>query len=388
MFKRFLSLPIGLHSFFLFGPRQTGKTTLVEKSLANRRAIKINLMQTDTFVKYARDPSLFRREALLWMKQGPPGVVFIDEVQRLPGLLNEVQVLMEASQEKTTFIMTGSSARKLKRTSVNLLGGRAWSFVLHPLTHDEMGGAFDIADVMRHGSLPPVAGAEPSDRVRTLRAYAHTYLKEEVLDEALVRKMPAFSRFLELAADQSGMPVNYTNMAAETGVRSKTIREYYQLLEDTLLAFALPPYRKSARKRLTTHPVFYLFDLGVTNALCGRLQTDVIGGTDLHGRLFEQFIVLELRRLMNYREKDWGMFYWRTTHGAEVDLILDTGRRLLAIEIKSAKTVRSQELKGLRGFLADYPGSEALCVSDADRPYKIGEATCLPWRDFFGELFA
>ena len=206
------------------------------------------------------------------------------------------------------------------------------------------------------------------------------------MDEALVRNMPAFSRFLELAADQNGMPVSYTNMAAETGVRSKTIREYYQVLEDTLLAFALPPYLKSARKRLTMHPIFYLFDLGVTNALCGRLETEVKAGTELFGRLFEQFIVLELRRLMNYREKDWGMFYWRTAHGAEVDLVVDTGSRLLAVEIKSGKTVRPQELKGLRGFLADYPGSEGICVCRADHPYETGDVRCLPWRDFFSEL--
>ena len=197
-----------------------------------------------------------------------------------------------------------------------------------------------------------------------------------------------FSKFLELAADQSGMPVNYSNIASETGVRSKTVREYYQILEDTLLAFPLPPYLKSARKRLTTHPVFYLFDTGVINALCGRLETSFQQGTSLHGRLFEHFVILELRRLINYREKEWGMFYWRTSNGAEVDLVLDTGKKLIAVEIKSGRNLRFQDLTGLRSFKEDHPQSDLLCVCQADRPFTLNGIRCLPWRDFFSDLFA
>ena len=207
-----------------------------------------------------------------------------------------------------------------------------------------------------------------------------------MLDEALVRNLPAFSRFLELAADQSGMQVNYTNIASETGVRSKTVREYYQILEDTLLAFVLPPYLKSMRKRLMRHPVFYLFDVGVINALCGRLEAGLIPGTPLYGKLFEHFVMLELRRLVSYREKEWGLYYWRTAHGAEVDLVLDTGRKLLAVEIKSGKTVRPQELRGLASFREDYPQSECLCVCRADRPHMVNGIRCLPLKDFFAEL--
>lgn len=388
VFKRLLSPPVGRHSFFLFGPRQTGKTTLIESLLDKRTTFKINLLETDVFLKYVRDPSLFRREVSYWVERlEGRGVVFVDEVQKCPAILNEVQALMDEWKGRLTFVLTGSGARKLKRASANLLGGRAWSFALHPLTYREIGPGFDLDDVIRFGSLPPAFIGEHRDRLRTLRSYTQTYLKEEVLDEALVRNLPAFSRFLELAADQSGMQVNYTNIASETGVRSKTVREYYRVLEDTLLAFALPPYLKSMRKRLTTHPVFYLFDVGVVNALCGRLEAGLTPGTPLYGKLFEHFVMLELRRLVGYREKEWGLYYWRTAHGAEVDLVLDTGHKLLAVEIKSGTTVRPQELHGLGSFRADYPQSECLCVCRADRPHTVNGIRCLPWRDFFAELF-
>lgn len=388
-FKRLLVPPVGKHSFFLFGPRQTGKTTLIQGLLDPLATFNVNLLETEALLKYHRDPSMFRKEISYWTGQLPKptqGIVFVDEVQKCPAILDEVQLLMDQWKSKLTFILTGSSARKLKRTSVNLLGGRAWSFALHPLTHQEIADRFELHDVLQFGSLPPVMAGKAEDRMRTLRGYSQTYLKEEVLDEALVRNLPAFSRFLELAADQSGMPVNYSNIAAETGVRSKTVREYYQILEDTLLAFHLPPYLKSARKRLATHPIFYLFDTGVINALCGRLETSVLQGTSLHGQLFEHFVVLELRRLISYREKEWSMYHWRTSNGAEVDLVLDTGDKLLAIEIKSGRNLRSQDFTGLVSFQQDYPRSQLVCVCTADRPFTLNGIRCLPWRDFFSEL--
>lgn len=221
---------------------------------------------------------------------------------------------------------------------------------------------------------------------RFLEAYAQTYLKEEILQEALVRNVPAFSRFLELAADQSGGLVNYSSFAAETGVASKTIREYYQVLEDTLVAFAVPPYTRSARKRLTRHPIYHLFDLGVCNALAGRLAAQPTRGTSAYGRLFEQFIVLELKRLLTYREPDWPMYYWRTAHGAEVDVVLETDGGVWAIEIKSGATIRPTELSGLRSFRGDHPDARLVCVADIDRPFNVGDIECLPWRRFFDQV--
>lgn len=389
MFKRLVSLPIGKHSFFLFGPRQTGKTTLIETALASGVPhFSVNLLEMGTYLKYSRDPALFGQEIEHWLKGHPKGVVFVDEIQKLPFLLDPIHAMIESFKGRLTFIMTGSSARKLKRAPVNLLAGRAWSFNLFPLTHLEIGDAFQMEKVLRYGSLPVILTLEAGDKTRTLKAYTETYLKEEVLAESIVRNIPAFSRFLELAADQSGMPVNYNNFARETGVASKTIRQYYQVLEDTLIAFALQPYLKSARKRLISHPIYYLFDLGILNALCRRLESEPVKGTDLYGRLFEHLILLEIHRLNRYFEKDRPVFYWRTSQGAEVDLILETGKHLWAVEIKSTGRVRSTELRGLHNFLKSYQGAKGICVTTADRPYVESGIECLPWRDFFQKFFS
>jgi len=386
MYPRELSLPLGEQSCFLFGPRQTGKTTLLSAISAHRPRFDVTLLDTETLLAYGREPGRFRREVEHWVKRHPGGIVVVDEIQKLPPLLDEIQFLLDSLRGRVTFVMTGSSARKLRRTSANLLGGRAWPYTLFPLTIRELGRDFDLGSVLRFGSLPPVIGRPEGFCRRFLKAYAQTYLKEEILQEALVRNVPAFSRFVELAADQSGGLVNYSSFAAETGVASKTIREYYQVLEDTLLAFAVPPYTRSARKRLTRHPIYHLFDLGVCNALAGRLAAQPTRGTSAYGRLFEQFIVLELKRLLTYRELDWPMYYWRTAHGAEVDVVLETDGGVWAIEIKSGATIRPTELSGLRSFREDHPDARLVCVADIDRPFNVGDIECLPWRSFFDQV--
>jgi predicted AAA+ superfamily ATPase len=386
MYPRELSLPLGEQSCFLFGPRQTGKTTLLSAISAHRPRFDVTLLDTETLLAYGREPGRFRREVEHWVKRHPGGIVVVDEIQKLPPLLDEIQFLLDSLRGRVTFVMTGSSARKLRRTSANLLGGRAWPYTLFPLTIRELGRDFDLGSVLRFGSLPPVIGRPEGFCRRFLKAYAQTYLKEEILQEALVRNVPAFSRFVELAADQSGGLVNYSSFAAETGVASKTIREYYQVLEDTLVAFAVPPYTRSARKRLTRHPIYHLFDLGVCNALAGRLAAQPTRGTSAYGRLFEQFIVLELKRLLTYRELDWPMYYWRTAHGAEVDVVLETDGGVWAIEIKNGATIRPTELSGLRSFREDHPDARLVCVADIDRPFNVGDIECLPWRSFFDQV--
>lgn len=386
MYPRELSLPLGEQSCFLFGPRQTGKTTLLSSISAHRPRFDVTLLDTETLLAYGREPGRFRREVEHWVERHPGGIVVVDEIQKLPPLLDEIQFLLDSLRGRVTFVMTGSSARKLRRTSANLLGGRAWPYTLFPLTIRELGRDFDLGSVLRFGSLPPVIGRPEGFCRRFLKAYAQTYLKEEILQEALVRNVPAFSRFLELAADQSGGLVNYSTFAAETGVASKTIREYYQVLEDTLVAFAVPPYTRSARKRLTRHPIYHLFDLGVCNALAGRLAAQPTRGTSAYGRLFEQFIVLELKRLLTYRELDWPMYYWRTAHGAEVDVVLETDGGVWAIEIKSGATIRPTELSGLRSFREDHPDARLVCVADIERPFNVGDIECLPWRHFFDQV--
>ena len=385
MYTRELTLPLTDQSCFLFGPRQTGKTTLLAQLTSQSPRFEVTLLNTETVLNYSREPGRFRREVAYWVERNPGGIVIVDEIQKLPSLLDEIHQLLDTLAGRVTFVMTGSSARKLKRASANLLGGRAWPYSLFPLTYRELGNDFDLAAALRFGTLPPVVGRNEVYCCRFLKAYAQTYLKEEILQEALVRNVPAFGRFLELAADQSGSLVNYSNFASETGVASKTIRDYYQMLEDTLVAFSIQPYVRSARRRLTLHPIYRLFDLGVCNALCGRLKAPPMRGTDAYGRLFEQFVVLELKRLLAYREKDWPLHYWRTSHGAEVDIVFETDRGVWAVEVKSGEVIRQAELGGLRSFRADHPDARLICVGDIPRPFKHGYIECLPWRMFLEE---
>ncbi len=386
MIPRIIKLPVGKRSFFLFGPRQVGKSTLVRQLLSSRDHIEIDLLKRDEFLKYRIDPGLFRSEIEFAAQKGKRIIVFIDEIQKLSILLDEVHYLIEKFKGLLTFILTGSSARKLKRSSVNMLAGRAWEFRLYPFTFVELGEKFLIDEILLKGSLPPVIHEDFQDAFLTLNAYTQTYLKEEIMDEALVRNVESFSRFLDIAADQSGNIVNYSTIARETGVSNKSIRTYYQILEDTLVAIRLEPYLKSARKRLIRHPKYYLFDIGVINSLCGRITPGSIKVPTVYGNLFEHFIILETKRLMHYERRPAKLYHWRSSQGAEVDLIVEEGESLLAIEIKTLKRVRKSDLRGLISFCKDYPRARPICVSVSDRPYMAGEIPVLPWREFFKEL--
>jgi predicted AAA+ superfamily ATPase len=313
--------------------------------------------------------------------------VFIDEIQKCPELLDEVHHLIEKFDRKILFILTGSSARKLKKASVNMLAGRAWQFFLFPFTHIEVGEKFDLENALTKGTLPPVIDEPTEDSFRTLMTYVQTYLKEEILDEAIVRNIGAFSRFLDIAADQSGKIVNFSTIARDTGVSSKTIKGYYQILEDTLIAVKMEPYLKSARRRLTMHPKYYLFDLGVINAATGRGSVSPVKGTTTYGTLFEHFVILETYRLIHYAEKPYRMYHWRSSHGAEVDMIIETADTLWAIEIKSSPTVSSGNLTGLKSFMKDYSKAEPLCVSTCDKPYMAGAVPIIPWKYLFKKDF-
>ncbi|MBW2304737.1 MAG: ATP-binding protein [Deltaproteobacteria bacterium] len=386
MIPRVIKLPIGKKSFFLFGPRQVGKSTLVRKELAQKYHIEIDLLKRDEFLKYRLDPALFRSEIEFAAKNGKKFIVFIDEIQKLPFLLDEIHYLIEKFKGQLTFILTGSSARKLKRSSVNMLAGRAWEFRLYPFTFMELGDAFHLNDALLKGTLPPIVHENPEDAFFTLKAYTQTYLKEEILDEALVRNVEAFGRFLDIAADQSGRIVNYSTIGRDTGVSGKNIKNYYQILEDTLIAIRLEPYLKSARKRLVRHPKYYLFDIGVINSLCSRITPRSITVPTVLGNLFEHFIILETKRLVHYGKRPAKLFHWRSSQGAEVDLIIEEEENLFAVEIKTMRRVKKADLRGLRSFCKDYPQAIPMCVSICDRPYTAGEIPVLPWRDFFHEL--
>jgi predicted AAA+ superfamily ATPase len=383
MIPRIINVPFKRHSVFLFGPRQVGKSTLVRYMLTEEEHLEIDLLKSENFLKYKTNPSRLRTECEFLAKEKAQFYVFIDEIQKCPELLDEVHHIIEKFDGTILFILTGSSARKLKRASVNMLAGRAWQFFLFPFTHIELGQKFDLENALTKGTLPPVIDESNEDAFRTLTAYVQTYLKEEILDEAIVRNIGPFSRFLDVAADQSGKIVNYSTIARDTGVSSKTIKSYYQILEDTLVTLKLEPYLKSARKRITKHPKYYLFDIGVVNAIIGRVSISSVKGTTVYGMLFEHFIVLEIFRLIHYAEKPHRMYHWRSAHGAEVDLIIETADGLWAIEIKSSPAIRSGDLTGLKSFVKDYPNAKALCVSTCDQPYMAGHISVIPWKSLF-----
>lgn len=382
MIKRTLDIPKFRHSLFLFGPRQVGKTYLIKHTLSPD--VFLDLLNQSEFLRYSKDVSILSKEVAAIIKE--KCLVVIDEIQRCPDLLNEIQILIE-NRPGIQFVLTGSSARKLKRAGVNLLGGRAITLHLHPLIYEELGTGFSLEETLHFGTLPNIyLEKTEEDKIRLLRSYIETYLKEEIQQEALTRNIPAFARFLELAGFENGNILNFQNIARETGVHSKTIKEYFHILEDTLLGFLFYPFTKSHRKRLVTHPKFYFFDLGVTSALRGELLRKLIPGTSNFGKAFEHYIILEIKRLIDYREREIKMSYFRTTDGAEVDLILELGPDIWAIEIKASQQPSMSDLRGLRSFMDDHKVSRAICVCITPRIYKSGEIEFLPWKDFLDQL--
>lgn len=371
-------------SFFLYGPRQTGKSTLVRERLA-KAAWTVDLLRTEVFLRYSKSPAQFRLDAEYQIDNKGVRTLCIDEVQKIPDLLNEVHSLIE--EKKCRFVLTGSSARKLRRGGVNLLGGRASELRLFPFTVKELGEAFDLESALQHGTLPQVWGRPADERNERLAAYVGVYLQEEIKAEGLSRNIGGFSRFLDMAAQQNGELVNFSAIARECALPIRTVQSYYEILEDTLLGMKLPAWRHTIRKQLSAHPKFYLFDTGVTNAINGMLAGDLDGR--LKGRLFEQFIVLETHRRLSYARSETRLYYWRTNHGAEVDLILEKrGKVLAAIEIKYSETIATPALTGLKSFQDENPGAPLYVVCRSGQPFKLGKAIVLPWRDYLEKLEA
>lgn len=383
--KRLAELPQNA-SFFLFGPRQVGKSTLIKETFNAERSVYYNLLQEKEFTRLIANPSLFGEEV---EKLNPKIThVIIDEVQRIPALLNEVHNLIENSKTPRYFILSGSSARKLKRGQANMLGGRAWTRYLYPLTYKELGDDFDLARVLRFGSLPSIYLSNDEAAQEKLESYVETYLTEEIKAEAIVRNVGAFSRFLKLAANESGNLLNYSNISREAATSNQSIKEYFQILEDTLIGYLLEPYDKSTRKRLVKHPKFYLFDNGVRNALIKNLSNEVEPGTYAYGIAFEHFIVNEIIRLNRYYKKNYELSFYRSTNGAEVDLILeDPQGTVLAVEIKSSEVPSKADLKGLFSFQEIRPEAKLICVSRAKSQRGLGDITVYPWQEFLEELF-
>jgi predicted AAA+ superfamily ATPase len=376
MFKRLLSERLPRSSFFLFGPRQVGKTTLLADV---EHVLHIDLLDPDEQLAFNKDPGLLRAR----LAATSEGTVVVDEVQRVPRLLDVIQPLLDRPRAPR-FILSGSSARKLRRGQANLLGGRLGSLALHPLTVAELGDAFRLDSALAFGTLPRVCtilGEGDQDGARALlRAYVTTYLREEVKAEALVRSLHGFQSFLDVAAAQFAAQVSFSGVGRDAGAAYATVREFYGILEDTLLGFFLPPFARSERKRMSLAPKFYFFDTGVTRALLGTLR-DPPSPLE-RGRLFEQWFVQEVWRLNDYGTKDWRLSFWRTSHGAEVDLVVQHGGKARgAFECKSTPSVASRDLGGLFAFRELHPGVPLHVVAPVKAPARLDDVLVLPPRE-------
>ena len=329
------------NTFFLLGPRQTGKSSLLKESF--KQAKWIDLLKAEEFRKYSENPERMREELQLSQEN----LVVIDEVQKVPSLLDEVHWLIE--NKNIQFVLCGSSARKLKRGHANLLGGRALQCRLHGLNSQELGTDFDLSRVLNHGTLPAIY--QSTQAKRFLNAYVSQYLKEEIMAEGLIRSLPPFSSFLHWAALCDTEQINVSNVAREIGVSREVIRGYFEILTDTLLGTFLPPFRKRPKRRISVTEKFYFFDIGVVNFLAKRNQLEA--GSELWGKAFENWVFHELSCYNDYTERYADFYFWQLSTGREVDFIINDME--CAIECKSAKHIRNEHLKGLRELKKDHP---------------------------------
>ena len=364
----------GSAAVFLWGARQTGKTTLLHDRYPDARFY--DLLDTTLSAELSVRPRTLREEVL----GERPRLVVVDEVQHVPPLLEEVHWLLENTA--THFVLCGSSARKLRRRSRNLLGGRATDFHLLPLTAHEIGNA-DLTRVLQYGALPVHYLVD--DPSHLLKAYVDNYIKSEIIDESATRNIPAFSRFLQLAGLCHGQQLNFANVARETGVSAGTVRNYFRILEDTLLGFTLEPWRRRRKRRLVETAKFYLFDIGVANWVHPESQR-ISEGSDRFGRAFEHFIINEVRAYLSYNRLDNPISYWRTSSGFEVDLIV--GSMDLAIECKSNREIRTSDLKGMRALCEENIPRRRIVVSRLEAPRTTDDGIeLLPWRTFCRRLW-
>ena len=380
MIDRALELPDNM-SFFLFGARGTGKSTLLRQRLPENSALQIDLLNLNLEMALARDPMDLASQVLAL--PGHITHVVIDEVQKIPKILDVVHYLIESKKVSQRFVMTGSSARKLKNGGANLLAGRAALRSLFPLLHSELKEQFSLQQALQWGSLPGVWFA-PNDEARkdSLSAYANTYLKEEIWSEQLVRQLDPFRRFCEVAAQHSGKILNFTAIGKDVGVDFKTAQNWYQILEDTLLGFFLEAYHTSVRKQLRQAPKFYFFDLGVARALAQMLSVVPSPSTSYFGELFEQLVISEIKASNEYKKNDYRMYFLQTKSGVEVDLVLKRPSKNLAlVEIKSKNQVTENDAKNLKLFENDFPDAEFLLFSLDPVPKKFGKITAVHWQE-------
>lgn len=379
MFPRIVPLE-RTYSFFLFGARGTGKSTWLQHCFPAESTYWINLLDLAEEETFSNNPNeLYHRVLAL-----PETIthVGIDECQKIPKLLDVVHRLLETPGCNKIFILTGSSARKLKYGGANLLAGRAFVYHLFPFSFLEVGDTFELTQALHWGLLPkPCSLSSEAQKISFFQAYTNTYLKEEVWAEHLIRKLPPFRHFLEVAAQANGKIINYANIARDVNIDDKTVNTYFSILEDTWLGFFLHPYHHSFRKRLSEKPKFYFIDVGIARALSKTLSIETQPGTSYYGELFEQFIITECFKLSQYFFPEYRLHYLRTKDDAEIDLVITRpGKPLLCIEIKSSTNITKYDLKKLIKLTKDLGECEAVCFSQDPYAKKIEHVHVVPWK--------
>lgn len=383
MFTRSIRLS-DTSSFFLFGPRGTGKTHLLKDHFPSDRTLYLDLLDPETFQTLSLRPKSLQ-DRIGALPKTTKWIV-IDEVQKLPSLLDVVHQQIE--QGRLKFALTGSSARKLKHGGANLLAGRAFVNHLFPLTARELGHSFSLPSALHWGTLPRLFSLKKDENKQDyLRAYTHTYLQEEITQEQVVRRLDPFRRFLFIAAQMSGQIVNFAKIARGAGTTVPTVQSYFQILEDTMIGFLLDSFHESVRKRQRENPKFYFFDTGVLRALSQTLSVDLPPHTYAFGVAFEHFLVNEIQRLQSYGKKDYRFSYLRTKDGVEVDLIIERpGQKRALVEIKSTERLGPEDVRALKRLSPDIPNSESFCLS-LDPVAKVMEGVrCFPWQRGLEEL--
>ena len=365
MYERLLKIP-HQKSFFLFGPRGTGKTSWIKKHFSN--GLYLDLLESDLYIELLAQPQ--KLEQMIPKKFDD--WIIIDEIQKIPELLNEVHRLIETFKYK--FAMTGSSARSLRKKGVNLLAGRALTYRLYPLTALELGEDFDIQKSLQFGHLPALTH-EPEAKAY-LTSYVKTYLREEVLQEGLTRNLAAFSRFLESASFSQGGVLNMSALAREVSIHRKVVESYFQILEDLLIGTKLPIFTKRAKRNVIAHPKFYFFDVGVFRTIRPRGPLD--SEEEAQGPALETLVYQELVAINAYYNLEYEFYYWRTENGLEIDFILYGPKGIVAIEVKRSKKVTTKELKALQLFIQDYPGTRAFFLYGGTRREFYGDIQAIP----------
>lgn len=376
--RRMLNLKLPpRQSAFLWGPRKTGKSTYLKTKFP--KSVVVDFLQTDVFVEFSKRPALLREQLLAMDKAKLRQPVILDEVQKVPHILDEVHWLIE--NKGLRFILCGSSARKLKRGQANLLGGRAWRYELFPLVTPEL-AHLDLLRALNHGLIPDhYLQDHPT---KSLQAYVQDYLKEEVFAEGLTRNIPAFSRFFDAMGYSHGEITNYSNIARDCGVDSKTVKEYYQILVDTLMGTLVPPFRRRHNRQVITKASkFYLFDVGVAGAIVKRRVHEARG--EDFGKALEHFILMEVIAHRSYHEAEYAIQFWRTKTGLEVDFILGNGE--VAIEVKGTNRVDGRDLRSLHTFVDEYSPRQAIIVCNESKERVVGDIRITPWRVFLRNLW-